>query len=58
MNAIETNLREQVKADPAAMDSPRARLLARVALAEREFAEGKYRPAHDVIADLHAKNRA
>ena len=58
MNAIEATLRKQVEADPAAMDGPRARLLARVALAEREYAEGKYRPARDVIADLRAKNRA
>ena len=58
MNAIETALRKQVGSDPSAMDAPRARLLARVALAERECAEGKHRPARDVIADLRAKNRA
>lgn len=58
MNAIESTLRKQVGTDPAAVDDPRSRLLARVALAEREYAEGKYRPARDVIEDLRAKNRA
>ena len=58
MNAIEATLQKQIQEDPSAMDSPRARLLARLALAEREYAEGRYRPARDVIADLKAKNRA
>ena len=39
-------------------DGPEKRLLARIALAERQYAEGKYRPARDIIADLRAKNRA
>ena len=58
MNAIEATLRKQVQENPDAIDNPETRLLARIALAEREFAEGKYRPARDVIADLRAKNHA
>ena len=58
MNAIEATLRKQTRDDPDAIDSPKARLLARLALAEREYEEGKYRPARDVIADLRAKHRA
>lgn len=58
MNAIEATLRKQVEADPMAIDSPRVRLLARIALAEHEYAEGKYRPARDVITDFRAKSRA
>ena len=58
MNAIEATLRKQVQNDPADIDSPKARLLARLALAEREYEEDKYRPARDAIADLRAKNHA
>ena len=58
MNAMEATLHKQLKAEPAEIDDPKKRLLARVALAEREYAEGKYRPARDVIADLRAMNRA
>ena len=56
MNAIEATLHKQVETNPTAMDGPHARLLARVVLAEREYTDGKYRPARDVIADLRAKN--
>ena len=58
MNAIEATLQPYKDADPSVANDPEKRLLARIALAEREYAEGKYRPARDVIADLRAMNRA
>lgn len=58
MNAMQAALQRELKADPAGIDDPKKRLLARLAIAEREYAEGKYRPAEDVIADLRAMNRA
>lgn len=58
MNAMQAALQRELKADPTGIDDPKKRLLARLAIAEREYAEGKYRPAEDVIADLRAMNRA
>lgn len=58
MNAMQAALQREMKARPSDVDDPKKRLLARLALAEREYAEGKYRPADDVISDLRAMNRA
>ena len=58
MNAMQAALQKEIEARPSEMDDPKKRLLARLALAEREYAEGRYRPADDVIADLRAMNRA
>lgn len=58
MSAMQAALKREMKAQPSDTDNPKKRLLARLALAEREYAEGKYRPADDVIADLRAMNRA
>lgn len=53
MNAIEATLLPYKDAEPTVVDDPEKRLLARIALAEREFAEGKYVPARDVVAELY-----
>ena len=58
MNAIQATLEPYKNAEPTVADDPEKRLLARIALAEGQYAEGKYRPARDIIADLRAKNRA
>lgn len=58
MNAMQAVLQRELKAEPAEIDDPKKRLLARLALAEREYEEGKYRPADDVIDDLRSLNRA
>lgn len=58
MNAMQAALQRELKEDPTGIDDPKKRLLARLAIAEREYAEGRYRPAEDVIADLRAMNRA
>lgn len=59
MSALEATLQKRVEADPAAVDDPETRLLARVALAEREFEEGKFSPASDVVSELYTvANRA
>ena len=58
MDAIQATLEPYKNAEPTVADDPEKRLLARIALAERQYAEGKYRPARDIIADLRAKNRA
>ena len=58
MNAMQAALQREMEAQPSSTDEPKKRLLARLALAEREYAEGKCRSADDVIADLRAMNRA
>lgn len=58
MNAMQAALQREIEAKPAEIDDPKKRLLARLALAEREYEEGRYRPADDVIDDLRAMNRA
>ena len=54
MNAIEATLQPYRNAEPEVVDDPEKRLLARIALAEREFEEGKYVPASQVVAELYA----
>ena len=54
MNTIETTLQPYINAEPAVVDDPEKRLLARVALAEREFEEGKYATASEVVSELYA----
>ena len=58
MNAIEATLLPYRDAEPTVADDPEKRLLARIALAEQQYAERKCRSARDVIADLRAKNHA
>jgi len=58
MNAIEATLLPYKNAEPTVADDPEKRLLARIALAEQQYAEGKCRPARDIIADLRAKSHA
>ena len=54
MNAIEAALLEKKSEGLAAADDPEARLMARIALAEKELAEGRYKPASEVIENLRA----
>lgn len=58
MNAIRAKLEPYKNAEPAVANDPERRLLARIAVAERQYAEGRLRPARDIIADLRARNRA
>ncbi|MBQ9042387.1 MAG: hypothetical protein IJ111_06185 [Eggerthellaceae bacterium] len=59
MNAIEATLLPYQGAEPTVVDDPEKRLLARIALAEREFAEAKCSPASEVVSDLYEiANRA
>lgn len=58
MSAIQATLEPYKDAEPAVADDPERRLLARIALAERQYAEGKCRPARDAISELRAKSRA
>ena len=55
---MQAALEREIKSQPSDTSDSKKRLLARLALGEREYAEGKYRPADDVIADLRAMNRA
>jgi len=58
MNSMQAALQKAIQAQPSDTDDPKKRLLARLALAEREYTQGKFRPADDVVADLRAANRA
>ena len=59
MNAIQATLEQYKNAEPTVADDPEKRLLARVALAEREFERGEVVPASDVVSELYAiANRA
>lgn len=54
MNEIEATLLPYRNAEPTVVDDPEKRLLARIALAEREFEEGKFVSASEVVSELYA----
>ena len=54
MNAMEATLQKQLTTERAKIDNPEKRLLARVALAEREFEQGEVVPASQVVSELYA----
>ena len=54
MNAIEATLLPYRNAEPTVVDDPEKRLLAKVALAERQYAEGRCTPASEVASELLA----
>ena len=54
MNAIQATLLPYKDADTSVVDDPEKRLLARIALAEREFEQGEVVPASQVVSELYA----
>ena len=59
MNAIQATLEPYKNAEPTVADDPEKRLLARIALAEREIERGEVVPATSVVSELYAiANRA
>ena len=54
MNAVEAMLLPYGNAESVVVDDPEKRLMTKIALAERQYAEGKCTPAADVAAELFA----
>lgn len=53
MNAIQATLEPYKNAEPAVADDPEKRLLARIALAEREFEREEVVSASSVVPELY-----